>query len=189
MNTHLILYNSHYGQTKKICNVIVAQMNRQKLVCDIKNIETTDKNFNLSYYQSILFAMPVYYGKHNKKMIAFINSKSSELKTKITGLFSINLTARKQNKNTPETNPYMKKLLQQLNFKPDHIGVMAGALKYPEYPWYDRFIIRIIMKMTKGPTNLHVSKEFTDWMQVEAFASHYIKKLLSTDKGNTPFSD
>lgn len=185
MNTHLILYNSNHGQTKKICHVIATQMEKQNLFCELKNIQMKDTDFELSCYQSVLFGMPVYYGKHNKEMIAFIKSRMSELKTLKTGIFSVNLTARKTAKNTPETNHYMQKLLLQLNWKPGHVGVVAGALKYPKYSWYDRFIIWFIMKITKGPTDLSVCTEFTDWMQVETFTSQYIQKLLATDEQYT----
>jgi menaquinone-dependent protoporphyrinogen oxidase len=32
-------------------------------------------------------------------------------------------------------------------------AVFAGALRYPRYRWYDRFMIRLIMKMTGGETD------------------------------------
>jgi menaquinone-dependent protoporphyrinogen oxidase len=44
--------------------------------------------------------------------------------------------------------------------------VFAGALRYPRYRWYDRFMIRLIMKMTGGETDTSKEVVYTDWQQV-----------------------
>ena len=38
------------------------------------------------------------------------------------------------------------------------------------YDWLDRNMIRLIMWITKGPTNPDADVEFTDWSKVEQFA-------------------
>ena len=48
--------------------------------------------------------------------------------------------------------------------------MFAGKLDYPRYRFWDRQIIRLIMWMTKGPTDPSVVVDYTDWSQVEAFA-------------------
>ena len=50
------------------------------------------------------------------------------------------------------------------------IAVFAGALRYPRYRWYDRFMIRLIMKMTGGETDTRKEVVYTDWQQVAHFA-------------------
>lgn len=174
---HLILYNSANGQTKKICGAIQHQMAEYNLSCQLTNITEITDNFCLSDYCSVLFGMPVRYGKHNKNMVQFIKNHQQQLTSMTTGLLSVNLTARKAEKNTPETNPYIQKLLQELQWKPDFKGVIAGALKYPEYCWFDRFMIRLIMKMTKGPTDVTIYTEFTNWDTVKQQTTEYIRHL------------
>ena len=49
-------------------------------------------------------------------------------------------------------------------------AVFAGALRYPRYRWYDRFMIRLIMKMTGGETDVSKEVVYTDWQQVGRFA-------------------
>ena len=89
---------------------------------------------------------------------------------KRSAFFSVNVVARKPEKNTPETNPYMKKFLKISNWKPDKLGVFAGKVNYPNYGFFDKYIIRLIMFITKGPTDTSKSFEFTDWSKVEDFA-------------------
>jgi menaquinone-dependent protoporphyrinogen oxidase len=78
--------------------------------------------------------------------------------------------ARKPEKNTPETNPYVKAFLARSPWQPKLVGVFAGNLDYQRYRFMDRHIIRFIMTLTGGPTDLHTKIEFTDWDRVREFA-------------------
>ena len=52
----------------------------------------------------------------------------------------------------------------------DRCAVIAGALRYPRYRWYDRFMIKLIMKMSGGETDTRKEVVYTDWEQVANFA-------------------
>ena len=82
----------------------------------------------------------------------------------------MNVVARKPEKNTPETNPYIQKFLKISKWRPDKIGVFAGKVDYPKYGFFDKHIIKFIMFITKGPTDTSRSFEFTDWSKVEDFS-------------------
>jgi menaquinone-dependent protoporphyrinogen oxidase len=42
-------------------------------------------------------------------------------------------------------------------------------LDYKSYPFFDRIMIKLIMKMTKGPTKTDQPIEYTDWNRVKDF--------------------
>jgi len=89
------------------------------------------------------------------------------LNSKPNAFFSVNVVARK-----PETNPYLKKFLKQISWQTKEPAVFAGKIEYQRYHFLDRQMIRLIMWMTKGPTDPETVVEFTDWKQVEAFGQH-----------------
>ena len=168
MSGSLIIYSSTDGQTKIICEKI---KNFSKNSESIKLISLEEANdFNLQSYENIIIGASIRYGKHNKNLYKFISSNKETLEKKRSAFFSVNVVARKPEKNTPETNPYMKKFLKISNWKPDKLGVFAGKVNYPNYSFFDKYIIRLIMFITKGPTDTSKSFEFTDWSKVEDFA-------------------
>ena len=168
MSGSLIIYSSTDGQTKIICEKI---KNFSKDSESIKLISLEEANdFNLQSYEVIIIGASIRYGKHNKDLYKFISSNKETLEKKKTAFFSVNVVARKPEKNTPETNPYMQKFLKISNWKPDKLGVFAGKVNYPNYGFFDKYIIRLIMFITKGPTDTTKSFEFTDWSKVEDFA-------------------
>jgi len=93
--------------------------------------------------------------------------------------FSVNVVARKANRNRPETNPYMQKFLKKASWKPQALAVFAGKIEYQKYKFLDRMMIRFIMWMTDGPTAPDTNIEFTDWQQVERFGQMIANSNLS----------
>ena len=47
--------------------------------------------------------------------------------------------------------------------------MFAGKIDYKKYSFWDRFMIRMIMRITKGPTDPNSNIEFTDWNKVKKF--------------------
>ena len=168
MPSSLIIYSSTDGQTKTICEKIKSFSKNSESIKLISLEEAHD--FNLQSYEDIIIGASIRYGKHNKNLYKFISLNKEILKKKRSAFFSVNVVARKPEKNTPETNPYMKKFLKISNWKPDKLSVFAGKVNYPNYGFFDKNIIRLIMFITKGPTDTSRSFEFTDWSKVEDFA-------------------
>jgi menaquinone-dependent protoporphyrinogen oxidase len=102
--------------------------------------------------------------------MAFVNRHAQLLASKPAAFFSVNVTARKPDKNTPATNPYITQFLQQVSWQPTELAVFAGKIDYPRYGVFDRTMIRFIMWITGGPTDPRAVVDFTDWEQVNAFA-------------------
>lgn len=96
------------------------------------------------------------------------------LDAKPNAFFSVNIVARKPQKNQPDTNPYLQKFLKGIRWRPKDTDVFAGKLDYPSYRFADRLMIRLIMLITGGPTDPRTVVEFTDWQRVDAFARRVI---------------
>ena len=168
MTKYLFLYSTTDGHTKRICEYIGNILKQQNHEIKIYPISLELKK--LSEYDSIILGASIRYGKHQKSVFNFINKHKDLLETKKSGFFSVNVVARKSEKNSPNTNPYMKKFLKISKWQPNKLGVFAGKVDYPSYKFFDKYIIRMIMWITKGPTDISQSYEFTDWKVVENFA-------------------
>lgn len=167
MKKKLILYSTTDGQTLKICERIKTIVSSEIDIVSIDNI----KSIKLDLYDLIILGASIRYGKHKLEVSNFVLNNKEVLESKKTAFFSVNAVARKENKNTPESNPYILKFLKQTNWKPDYVEVFAGKINYPKYNLIDKYIIRFIMWITKGPTNIKNVYEFTDWAKVDHFAS------------------
>ena len=167
MYKRLIIYSTTDGQTKLICERIksFSQFNNQTKLIEIDKAKKED----LKAYEVIIIGASIRYGKHNASVLNFVKENIEILKMKKSIFFSVNVVARKEAKNLPETNPYVIKFLKLTKWNPDKKAVFAGKIDYPKYSFLDRHIIRLIMFITKGPTDISKSYEFTDWSKVLDF--------------------
>tara|TARA_B100001113_G_scaffold315385_1_gene281587 strand:+ start:646 stop:1170 length:525 start_codon:yes stop_codon:yes gene_type:complete len=168
MFTNLIIFSTTDGHTKKICEKIASFLNNETSPKIVSLNEAT--KLNLSEFQRIIIGASIRYGKHSKELYRFIELNKKTLDQKPSVFFSVNVVARKFEKNTPETNPYVKKFLKISKWQPSKLGVFAGKVDYPSYNFFDKYIIKLIMFITGGPTDTSQTYEFTDWSKVENFA-------------------
>ena len=168
MSRFLIIYSSTDGHTKTICERITSFLNGENSV-ELVSLEDV-KKINLLGFEKIIIGASIRYGKHSKKLYKFINLNKNILDQKQCAFFSVNVVARKPDKNTAETNPYINKFLKISKWKPNKISVFAGKVDYPNYNFFDKYIIKFIMFITKGPTDVSQSYDFTDWSKVDEFS-------------------
>ena len=166
-----IVYATVDGQTLKICTKIKEDLLQNKN--DVALYSVDDFNEEITNFDKLIIGSSIRYGVHHKKIIEFINANKSKLDTIKTAFFSVNLVARKPEKNTPTTNPYVVKFFKTINWKPTIVEVFAGKLDYKKYPYFDRIMIQFIMWMTKGPTDKTVEIEYTNWDEVIKFGKTF----------------
>lgn len=181
----LIVYSTTDGHTVKICQrleQVIQGEGHEVTVVSVDDAEHTD----LQAFDTLVIGASIRYGKHGPQVTDFIRRNMTLLNSKANAFFSVNIVARKPNKNQPDTNPYLRKFLRRIAWRPQALAVFAGKLDYPRYRFFDRFMIRFIMWMTHGPTDPTAVIEFTDWQQVEAFGRHIAALDTPVPPGRVP---
>ena len=144
MKSTLIIFSSTDGHTLKICERIMG-FEKNKDDSQIASISEAE-HINISEFKRIIIGASIRYGKHKPDLYEFIESNLDEISSKENAFFSVNVVARKPEKNTPETNPYVKKFLLKTSWKPRSLEVFAGKIDYPKYNFIDKHMIRFIMR-------------------------------------------
>ncbi len=169
MHKTLILYASTDGHTHKICQRLKQHIESEgqlASLCPIGDINSGE----LKHFNKLVIGASIRYGKHSQEVYQFIQQHAQWLDSLPNAFFSVNMVARKPDKNSPATNPYLKKFLKDISWRPKNLAVFAGKIDYQQYGVFDRFMIRLIMRLTKGPTAPDTNVEFTNWQDVDNFA-------------------
>lgn len=169
MSQTLLLYLSREGQTRKIADYIAAELQQAGQRVVVAELTTVSVEV-LAAAGQVVIGASVRYGHLPAALYAFVAEHQALLAARANAFFCVNLTARKPGKDTPQGSVYMRTFLQRSAWRPQQLAVFAGALRYSRYRWYDRWMIRFIMWLTKGPTDTRVDLELTDWHKVRAFA-------------------
>ena len=165
MKKILLIYSTVDGHTKTICEKILSYSETSQV-----DILPIDSSINIKDYDTVVIGASIRYGKYREEIFEFIKENEELLNSKDNAFFSVNVVARKENKNKPETNPYLIKFLNKISWQPKILDVFAGKIDYPKYKFLDKYAIKFIMWITKGPTDTSKVYEFTDWNRVKSFA-------------------
>jgi len=163
-----LIYSTTDGHTLEICERLKQVMEQLGHQVDLTSIDDAS-GIEMDSFDRIVLGASIRYGKHGRKVHEFVERNQPLLARTPNAFFSVNVVARKPEKNRPETNPYLQKFLRQISWQPDELAVFAGKIDYPRYGFWDRQMIRMIMWITKGPTDPQAVVDFTDWNQVDAF--------------------
>ncbi len=169
MSDVLILYSTTDGHTRKISSRIGEHLKQRGH--EVTQVNLGDETLpQLEAFDTIVIGASIRYGKHSKQVYEFIGQNRQLLESKPNAFFSVNAVARKPGRNQPDNNPYVKRFLEQIVWRPKELAIFAGKIDYSLYGFWDRNMIRLIMWITKGPTDPKACVEFTDWKDVEGFA-------------------
>ena len=148
----LILYSTTDGHTIEICRRLkqtIESRGHSVQLLDVKD----DPELVAGSFDKIVIGASIRYGKHQPLVKQLIEKNQATLESHPNAFFSVNVVARKPEKNRPQTNPYLQKFLKQIDWQPQLLGVFAGRIDYPSLGFVDKHMIRLIMWITKGPTD------------------------------------
>ena len=165
MKKILLTYSTVDGHTESICKKIASYCKTSHVF-----LLPINSSINIKDYDTVVIGASIRYGKYREEIFEFIKENEELLNSKDNAFFSVNVVARKENKNKPETNPYLIKFLNKISWQPKILDVFAGKIDYPKYKFLDKYAIKFIMWITKGPTDTSKVYEFTDWNRVKSFA-------------------
>lgn len=175
MKSVLVIYMSRQGHTarvaRRLCESIV-EAGGQATMMDVR--EATHEGVDWDRHDVVALGAPVLYGTYDKSFLSFVTAHKADLDRKPNSFFNVSVVARTPEKATPEGNRYMQKFLEISPWKPRDLKVVAGKVDYPSWPWHERVMIQMIMKMTHGPTDPTTIIDYTDWDDVRAYGRHLL---------------
>lgn len=165
----LLAYSSIDGHTRAICERLAARLTAAGHKAELASL-AGGPAIEIRAFDKIVIGASIRYGKHRPEVYEFIRRHRRLLDERPSAFFSVNVVARKPGKDTAESNPYMREFRKLTGWRARRQAVFAGKIDYQRYGYADRQVIRLIMWLTKGPTDPKACVDFTNWGNVDAFA-------------------
>src|ERR1035437_2145297 len=110
MSSILIAYSTTDGHTVEICQRLQQVTQQHGHLTAVAPLTQADA-LDLEAFDTIVIGASIRYGKHQPQVAQFIQRHQALLERKANAFFTVNIVARKPEKNRPETNPYLIKFL------------------------------------------------------------------------------
>ena len=168
----LFYYATRDGQSRRVAERIAARLRERGIAAAAEDLAAAAPSpAQLGGAPLLVLVAAIRYGRHLPEARRLLQTISALPSAPPLVFASVNLTARKPGKDTAEGNAYLRKAIGRYRLRPVLAAAIAGRLDYARYGWFDRQMIRFIMLLTGGPTDVRTRVEYTDWDAVDAFAA------------------
>jgi menaquinone-dependent protoporphyrinogen oxidase len=175
----LVAYATKQGHTALIARRVgdvLADAGHTVEVCDVSDLPI---GVSLDDYDAIVLGAPIHVGKHLSRMTAFVRRHREDLQRRPGAFFSSSLTSADQSEDAQRTaRELVETFVEKTGWRPDHLGLFAGALPYRKYNFLLRALMKGIARRTGRDTDTSRDHEYTRWEEVDAFA-HEVARTLS----------
>jgi menaquinone-dependent protoporphyrinogen oxidase len=170
----LTLYGTGEGQTASVADRVVDALRDRGHDAEAVDVADLPADVDLDAYDAVLVGASIHGGTHQRAVRAFVDRNRERLEEVPTGFFQVSLTAALEDEASQATAAgYVDEFVAATGWHPDRVGVFGGALRYSEYGFLERLLIKQIAKRTTGDTDTSRDYEYTDWAEVEAFAADF----------------
>jgi len=167
----LIVYGSLEGQTKKIAERIAAILEGKGHKVTTLPDGRAPAGPALERFDAAIVGGPVHMGKLPKPVVQFVTTHRDWLDKVPGAFFTVCMAINSKRPGSREQAiRYGTEFLTQSGWRPRLNATFAGAVKYTQYDFITRFIMKMISKREGGSTDTTHDHEYTDWDSVAHFA-------------------
>ncbi len=174
----LVVYGTTEGHTRKIARFmqnVLSNADHHVTIAD-----ASDNAPGPEGYDAILIGSSIHGHKYHVAVRHYIHSHAAAL-NKIPGaFFSVCLAvASGLAEEHAEAQNIANNFLEQTGWQPLATTQIAGALKYTEYDFLKRLIMKMIAKKEGQSTDTAHDYEYTDWSAVKKFTLGFADKVIA----------
>ncbi|QDX39356.1 flavodoxin domain-containing protein [Salarchaeum sp. JOR-1] len=187
MSSVLILYGTGEGQTAKIAERIATTISERGHETNAVDVQDRPEPFLLDEYDAVLVGASIHVGKQQDAVRDFVTENRDTLAGMPSAFFQVSLSSASAEKQG-EAAGYVESFITETGWHPDRIGQFGGALRFSEYGFLKRLMMKQIAKdLLNDVERTNGDVEFTDWDAVDAFAAD-VAAFVEGRLGVTPDS-
>jgi menaquinone-dependent protoporphyrinogen oxidase len=186
-NTVLIVYATRNGQTEKIARRMAETLKaagRPTMLVDAGRVK---RAIPVDGVGAVLVGAPILAGGYSRHVVRFVREHRALLARVPSAFFSVGLAvASRTHDGRAQSLEVVEKFVKKTGWRPPRVELIAGALKYTEYGFITRFVIRRIARSEGGETDTSRDYEYTDWAAVDRFALEFAGRAGGEVLGRVP---
>jgi len=175
MQPILVAYGTTEGQTRKIAEFIAERLRIRGHRVDLVDTATPAAQQVGAAYQAAIVGGSLHQQRHQRSLEHFLKDNRAWLGAMPLALFSVSLAVALGDADSRrEARRLLDELAEDRGLKPRAVRCIAGALKYTQYDYLKRQLMRMIARHYDRPTDTSKDVEYTDWGDVESFVDEFL---------------
>ena len=176
MQPILVAYATSEGHTRKVAEFIAERLRIRGHRVDLVDVASASAQDVTAAYQAAFVGGSVHEHEHQKALMHFVKSNRAWLAALPVALFSVSLAASMDDIDSRlEARRMADAFVDESGLRPLVTRCVAGALKYTQYDYFKRLIMRLIARQQGHSVDTSQDHEYTDWDDVEAFVDEFLE--------------
>lgn len=172
----LIIYGTVEGQTRKIARFmenILQEDGHQVAIANAVEEPPSPDNFDVT-----LIGSSIHINKYNTLIKNYVEEHIDILNKKPSAFFSVSMAVASSIKEEhEEIEKVALEFIEETSWKTKTIWHIAGALRYTQYNYFKKLIMRSIAEKEGGAVDTTKDHEYTDWNKVKEQVLSFINSL------------
>jgi menaquinone-dependent protoporphyrinogen oxidase len=173
MSKLAVLYATTEGQTAKIASHIANRLREHGHEVTLHHVDALE-GFEPSRFDGILIGGSIHEGRYQRYLERWLKDNHAQLALRPTALFTVCLAIESVlEQERADARSFPSQLTERTRFLPGQSAIFAGALKYTEYSWLKRALMKQIAKREGASQDTSCDHEYTSWPAVDAFTDGF----------------
>lgn len=182
----LVVYATTEGHTRKIAHWVADWASIRGHETGIIDCSDIPEEVDVDAWQSYILVGSIHMEKHQSSLVHFAKEHLDRLEECPAALISSSLTAVLEDADSQATaRSYIGGLIEQTGWLPLASLPVGGALKYTQYDFFKKFILKVIAQRQGYPIDTTRDFEFTDYVVIERFLLEFFSQHLENDPGHS----
>lgn len=170
MSSFLVLYGTGEGQTATIADRIVDALGERGHDATAVDADEAPTDLDVADYDAVLVGASIHAGNHQAEVVDFVTANREALAALPTAFFQVSMSSATE-EGAAQAAGYVEEFLEDTGWHPDRIAQFGGALRFSEFGFLKRLLVRQVVKRSMPDVDTSEDVEFTDWQAVDDFAN------------------
>ena len=170
----LVGYATVEGQTRKIAEAVASAIESggdRALLFDVGS----SSEYAVNRPEAAILCAPVNGARYPAAFKSYVQQEVAWLNKVPSAFVSVSMLIRSEfDEEREEAVHFPDAFLKETGWTPAQIHHAAGALRYTEYDFFKRWIIRRMAEHENAPTDVTKDYEFTDWTALSVFVTAFL---------------
>jgi menaquinone-dependent protoporphyrinogen oxidase len=170
-----VVYATVEGQTQRVAEHAAERMRGAGHAVDLASAEGGGRDAIAAAEAALLLA-PVHGGRYPAALVHLARDEAARLNAIPSAFVSVSLAIIGEEEERDEAEAFPLRLAEATGWQPGAVHHAAGALRFGEYDFFKRWIIRRIARTHGYGEN---DREFTDWDALAAFLDEWTSRAMA----------
>ncbi len=185
MKTVLVVYGTTEGQTRKVAEFIENALKERGAKVDLLDSASASAALVQPFYAAAIVCGSLHQHHYQASLLRFVQDNAAWLAGIPSAFVAVSLTAvLDDTESRDELREAVEAVFRKAGWTPTITRHAAGALRYTQYDYFKRLIMKLIAKQHGGDTDTTHDHEYTDWDDLTRFVEEFLAAAPLEESGH-----